>query len=283
MSEYLSEENSIQNVIDRFNIDAYSPQFSEIMTSLITHLHDFVKDVQLTQDEWETAIDSLTRTGKTCTEERQEFILLSDTLGVSMLVDAINNRRPAAATQTTVLGPFHVAGAPALEMGTNISLDGKGESCLFQGHVMGIDGTPVSGAHIDVWSDNAEGYYDVQDPTQPKWNNRGIFTTGHDGAYHFIGIKPVSYPVPVDGPAGEMLTGMGRHPYRPAHTHIIVTAPGFEKLVTHIFVGNDPYIDPDAVFGVKDSLIAPFKETENGATQWECTFNIVLAPARLRS
>lgn len=155
-------------MIDRIKNDACFPRFGEIMTSLITHLHDYVKDVQLTQDEWETAIDFLTRTGKTCTEERQEFILLSDTLGVSMLVDAINNRRPAAATQTTVLGPFHVAGAPELEMGTNISLDGKGESCLFQGHVMGIDGTPVSGARVDVWSDNAEGYYDVQDPTQPK-------------------------------------------------------------------------------------------------------------------
>jgi catechol 1,2-dioxygenase len=164
-------------------------------------------------------------------------------------------------------------------MGTNISLDAKGESCLFTGRVLSTDGAPIAGARIDVWSDNADGFYDVQQPgIQPKWNNRGIFTTGADGAYDFRGIKPVSYPVPVDGPAGEMLTAMGRHPYRPAHTHIIVTAPGFQKLVTHIFVGDDPYIDSDAVFGVKETLMAPFQPNEGGDTAWICPFDLVLAP-----
>jgi len=278
---WVNIENSAEAVIARIHDEETAPRFKEIMVAVITHLHALIKEVELTQDEWEIAIDFLTRTGQKCSDERQEWILMSDTLGVSMLVDALNNRRPENATQTTVLGPFHVAGAPELEMGTNISLDGVGESCLFQGRVLGTDGTPIAGARIDVWSDNADGFYDVQQPgIQPKWNNRGIFTTGADGAYHFRGIKPVSYPVPVDGPAGEMLTGMGRHPFRPAHTHLIVTAPGFQKLVTHIFVGDDPYIDSDAVFGVKESLMAPFQKTDGGDTAWVCPFDIVLAPVQ---
>ncbi|MCB1334833.1 MAG: 6-chlorohydroxyquinol-1,2-dioxygenase [Roseivivax sp.] len=279
MAKYLTEDNSIQAVLARINDDECSPRFRRIMTALVTHLHDFVKEVELSQQEWDVAIDFLTRTGQTCTPERQEFILISDTLGVSMLVDAINNRRDTRATENTVLGPFHVAGAPELPMGANISLDGKGETCRFSGRVVDLDGQPIADARLDVWSDNAEGFYDVQQPgVQPKWNNRGIFTTGPDGAYDFVGIKPVSYPVPVDGPAGEMLTGMGRHPYRPAHTHLIVTAPGFQKLVTHIFVGEDPYIDSDAVFGVKESLMAPFQPLADGDTAWLCPFDIVLAP-----
>ncbi len=280
MAKFLTEETSIESVIGRIE-PGTDPRFRKNMESHVNHLHAFVKDVELTQAEWEKAIDFLTRTGQACSAERQEFILLSDTLGVSMLVDAINNRRPAGATENTVLGPFHVAGAPELEMGANISLDGVGESCLFEGRVVDTEGNPVEGAKLDVWSDNADGFYDVQQlDVQPKWNNRGIFTTGADGAYCFRGIKPVSYPVPCDGPAGEMLTGMGRHPYRPAHTHLIVTAPGFDKLVTHIFVGDDPYIESDAVFGVKTSLIAPFKKTNGGDTVWRCPFDFVLAPAK---
>ncbi len=280
MAKYLTEDNSVATVLSRINDDECTPRFRQIMSALVTHLHAFIKKVDLTQAEWETGIDFLTRTGQTCTEERQEFILISDTLGVSMLVDAINNRRDPRATENTVLGPFHVKGAPELPMGAHISLDGKGEPCRFLGRVLDLLGQPIAGARLDVWSDNSDGFYDVQQPDiQPKWNNRGIFTTGADGAYDFVGIKPVSYPVPVDGPAGEMLTGMGRHPYRPAHTHLIVTAPGFQKLVTHIFVGDDPYIDSDAVFGVKTSLMAPFTPCADGTTAWQCPFDIVLAPA----
>lgn len=279
MAKYLTEKNSTQAVLARINDAECTPRFKEIMTALITHLHDLVKEVELTQAEWETAIDFLTRTGQKCDDKRQEWILVSDTLGISMLVDAINNRRDAKATENTVLGPFHVAGAPELPMGSNISLDGKGETCRFIGRVLDLEGKPIASARLDVWSDNVDGFYDVQQPgIQPEWNNRGIFTTGADGAYDFIGIKPVSYPVPVDGPAGEMLTGMGRHPYRPAHTHLIVTAPGYQKLVTHIFVGDDPYIDSDAVFGVKESLMAPFVESPDADTAWRCPFDIVLAP-----
>jgi catechol 1,2-dioxygenase len=192
-------------------------------------------------------------------------------------VDAINNRRPTGATENTVFGPFHVKDAPVRQMGDSISLDGKGETCLFTGRVLDLNGNPVKGANIDVWSDNADGYYDVQQPdSQPKWNNRGIFVTGSDGAYSFIGIKPVSYPIPDDGPVGKMLAALGRHPYRPAHTHFLVTAPGHQKLVTHTFVGDDPYLASDTVFGVKETLVAPFEPNLDGTTQWVSKFDFIL-------
>lgn len=276
MSRFFTEEGSVAAVNARMGTNI-NPRLREVMDSLVRHLHAFVTDVHLTQPEWEFAIDFLTRTGQICSDERQEFILLSDTLGVSMLVDAINHRRPAGATENTVLGPFHVVGAPTLEMGAQITLDGKGESCLFEGRVVDIEGNPVAGAHLDVWSDNPDGFYDVQQPgIQPKWNNRGIFTTGEDGRYRFIGIKPVSYPIPHDGPVGKMLAALGRHPYRPAHMHFIVTADGFEKVVTHTFVGDDSYITSDAVFGVKETLVAPFERVDDGSTVWRSPFDFVL-------
>jgi catechol 1,2-dioxygenase len=163
-------------------------------------------------------------------------------------------------------------------MGDRICLDGKGENCLFIGRVLDLEGNPVAGARIDVWSDNAEGYYDVQQPgIQPKWNNRGIFVTGPDGAYSFVGIKPVSYPIPDDGPVGKMLGTLGRHPYRPAHMHYMIRAEGFQKLVTHTFVGGDPYLESDTVFGVKKTLVAPFEKVEDGDTLWRSDFDFVLA------
>lgn len=251
------------------------------MRSLVTHLHAFIKDVELTGEEWAKAIDFLTATGRICSAERQEFILLSDVLGASMLVDAINNRRPHNATQNTVLGPFHVAGAPERPMGESICLDGGGEACLFQGVVTDIAGQPIAGAEIDVWSDNADGFYDVQQPDiQPKWNNRGRFLTDKDGKYAFMGIKPVSYPIPHDGPVGQMLDATGRHPWRPAHTHFIVSAPGFDKLVTHTFVAGDEWLESDAVFGVKAPLIVDYEPTPDAAAPWRCAFDFVLAPAR---
>jgi catechol 1,2-dioxygenase len=166
-------------------------------------------------------------------------------------------------------------------MGDQICLDGKGESCLFIGRVLDLDGNPVAGAKIDVWSDNAEGYYDVQQPDiQPKWNNRGVFVTGADGRYSFVGIKPVSYPIPDDGPVGKMLNSLGRHPYRPAHMHYMVRAEGFQKLVTHTFVGGDPYLNSDTVFGVKKTLVAPFTRVESGNTLWRSDYDFVLARPR---
>jgi catechol 1,2-dioxygenase len=278
MSQFFTEASSEQAVNARMGAEV-DARLKTVMASLVQHLHAFIKDVHLTQDEWERAIEFLTRTGQICGNERQEFILLSDTLGVSMLVDAINHRRPDGATENTVLGPFHVAESPQREMGACITLDGKGESCVFEGRVLDLQGNPVAGARLDVWSDNPDGFYDVQQPgVQPKWNNRGIFTTGADGAYRFIGIKPVSYPIPDDGPVGKMLAALGRHPYRPAHMHFIVTAPGFEKLVTHTFVGDDAYLKSDAVFGVKETLVAPFERVSDGSTRWRSAFDFVLTP-----
>lgn len=278
MTGFFSEENSVNAVNARMGADI-DPRLRTVMASLIKHLHAFIKDVELTEEEWGKAIAFLTRTGQMCGNERQEYILLSDVLGASMLVDAINNRRPEGATESTVFGPFHVANAPVRQMGDCISLDGKGEVCLFEGRILDLDGQPISGAKLDVWADNAEGFYDVQQPdTQPQWNNRGIFITGDDGQYHFVGAKPVSYPIPDDGPVGKMLAALGRHPYRPAHIHFMITAPGYQKLVTHTFVGGDEYLTSDTVFGVKESLVAPFEKTENGATMWKSKFDFVLAP-----
>ncbi|KAI3611534.1 Catechol 1,2-dioxygenase 1 (plasmid) [Cupriavidus necator H850] len=278
MSTYFSEARSAQAVNARMG-ESVNPRLREVMTCLVEHLHAFAREIHLTQHEWELAIDFLTRTGQLCSGERQEFILLSDALGFSMLVDAINNRRPPGATENTVFGPFHVADAPERQMGDCISLDGKGERCRFEGQVLDLQGRPVAGARIDVWSDNADGFYDVQQPgIQPQWNNRGIFTTGADGRYSFVGIKPVSYPIPHDGPVGQLLARLGRHPYRPAHMHFLVTAPGFETVVTHTFVGDDPYLASDAVFGVKETLVAPFEQIDDGETVWRSSFDFLLTP-----
>lgn len=274
--DYFTEEGSVAAVASRTGVET-DERLSTVFASLVKHLHAFTKEVELKQEEWEAGIDFLTRTGQICDENRQEFILLSDIMGLSMLTDAINNRDLVGATESTVLGPFHVAGAPELPMGSNISLDGKGESCLFDGRVVDRDGNPIEGARLDVWCDNIDGYYDVQQPDiQPKWNNRGIFTTGADGVYSFRGAKPVSYPIPYDGPVGQLLQKLGRHPNRPAHMHYIVTAPGFKTLVTHSFVDDDKWLTSDAVFGVKASLVAHFERTSNGDTEWHSPFDFIL-------
>lgn len=274
-----SESGSAEIVNARHDACA-NPRLAEVMSALVRHLHDFAKEVHLSQGEWDLAISFLTRTGQICSDQRQEFILLSDVLGFSMLVDAMGNRRPAGATENTVFGPFHVEDAPRRKMGDNICLDGKGESCLFEGQVLDLYGAPIAGARVDVWSDNADGFYDVQQPgIQPRGNNRGVFVTGPDGRYAFRGIKPVSYPIPEDGPVGQMLAHLGRHPYRPAHMHYLITAPGFQRLVTHTFVGSDEYLSSDAVFGVKASLIALYERLEGQETLWRSPFTFVLVPA----
>lgn len=274
--DYFTEENSEEAVISRTSANA-DQRLTKVTTSLVKHLHAFAKDVELTQDEWNLAVEFLTRTGQISVGGRQEFILLSDVLGLSMLVDAINNRRPSGATENTVLGPFHIENAPTYPMGTNINLDGLGESCLFEGSVIDLKGNSIDGAVIDVWCDNAEGYYDVQQPDiQPQHNNRGIFTTGPDGAYSFRGIRPVSYPIPDDGPVGQMLAALSRHPNRPAHMHFIVSAPGYERIITHTFVDGDEWLTSDAVFGVKASLIAQMEPGQSGDTQWKSTFDFIM-------
>jgi hydroxyquinol 1,2-dioxygenase len=259
----LTEANLTEAVLAKLE-GATDARFKQIMTSLIKHVHAFVREVELTEQEWLTAIRFLTATGQKCDDKRQEYILLSDTLGVSMLVDAINHRQPAGATESTVLGPFHVDGAPDLPSGADIAQGVPGEPTYYAGRVRSPDGKPIAGATLDIWSTDGEGFYDVQRKDTQGLRARGKIKTDADGRYSFWTVKPVSYPVPTDGPVGKMLLKMGRHPYRPAHTHMIVSAPGYERVATHVFVEGDPYLESDAVFGVKNSLVAGFKRHDPG-------------------
>ena len=283
---FFTEENSIEVVTGR-NLNAKNERLKAAINVVIRKLHEAVKEIEPTQEEWLQAILFLTRTGHMSDEWRQEFILLSDVLGVSMLVDAINNRKPSGASESTVLGPFHVAGAPELPMGANICLDQKGEDMLIRGHVRDVDGKPIEGATLDVWQANEEGFYDVQQKgIQPEFNLRGLFRTGPDGSYWFRAVKPKYYPIPHDGPVGQLLDDLGRHPNRPAHLHFIMKADGFQPLITHIFDPDDPYINSDAVFGVKKSLLAELKRVKDperarqldfAGDFWEIEYDFVLA------
>jgi protocatechuate 3,4-dioxygenase beta subunit len=263
--ELFSEERSGEVVAASF-ADTPDPRLKQVMTSLVHHLHAFVKEVELTEEEWGAAIEFLTRTGHMSDGHRQEFILLSDVLGVSMLVETINHRTGGTSTESTVLGPFHMVESPARELGADINLDGKGEPCLISGRVTGPDGEPLAGALVDVWQANEDGFYDVQQPElQPERNLRGLFTTDEQGRYWFRSIVPRYYPIPDDGPVGDLLAATGRHPNRPAHVHFIVTAPGHRPVTTHVFVDTSPYLDSDAVFGVKESLVREFPEVDDPA------------------
>ena len=286
---FFTEENSVEVVTGR-NKNAKNERLKQVMEVVTRKLHEAVKELEPTQDEWFEAIMFLTRTGQLCNEWRQEYILLSDVLGVSMLVDAINNRKPSGASESTVLGPFHVEGAPELPMGANICLDHKGEDMVISGRILDTEGRPIAGAIIDVWQANDEGFYDVQQKgIQPDYNLRGKFRTGPDGRYWFRAVKPKFYPIPDDGTVGKLLGALGRHPYRPAHLHYILQADGFETLTTHIFDPDDPYINSDAVFGVKESLLAEFRKVEDAARArelefkgwfWEVEHDFVLARKR---
>jgi len=247
--------------------DAGDPRFKRVMTSLIGHLHAFVEDVDLTEEEWMTAIQFLTDTGKSCTGRRQEFILLSDTLGVSMLVVMLAQARASrgglkGATEATVQGPFFWEGAPEKPLGADISNGVEGEPALYRGRITDAKGRPIAGALIDVWSVDGGGLYDMQ--TGEEMRARARFRSAADGAYSFWSIRPKHYPVPTDGPVGRMLRAMGRHAYRPAHVHFMVKAKGHAPLVTHVFDSKSKYLDSDAVFGVRDSLIADFRKHKAG-------------------
>lgn len=242
-----------------------SPRTRQVSEALVRHLHAFVREIEPTQDEWMRAIRFLTETGHMCTGVRQEFILLSDTLGVSMLVDAINHRRDSAATPSTVLGPFYVEAAPELPLGSDIAGDEKGEPLLVEGSVRRLDGTPVADAIVDTWHSDDEGFYDVQRPGAAL-SMRARFRTDAAGRFRFRTIVPKFYPIPDDGPVGKMLRAQGRHPYRPAHVHFMIAAPGFDTLATHVFIAGDAYLDSDAVFGVKDALIRTLERVPAGVT-----------------
>ncbi len=288
VSPYFTAKESVNVVQNRTGPQA-NKRTKLLVDSLVKHLHAFVKETRPTLDEWMHGINFLTRTGHLSTQWRQEFILLSDTLGISMLVETLNNHKISGETESTVLGPFYIPGAPHYPNGANICLDGKGEPVVVQGRVTNAKGRIISGAKLEVWQTNDEGFYDVQQRgIQPENNCRGVFTADASGCYHFLTVYPRYYPIPHDGTVGDMLKALDRNPNRPAHLHFMVTAPGHEKLVTHIFTPDCPWLQDDAVFGVKKSLIADFTwaDDANRATKLglpnpfrEVTWNVVLSKA----
>lgn len=262
MRRSTTEDDITAAVLARFAATP-DPRLRQIMLALIRHLHAFVKEVELTEAEWFQAIEILTEAGQMCSDKRQEFILFSDTLGVSMVVDLIGHRKPEGATESTVFGPFHRLGAPDLPPGGNIAhRDTTGVPTLVSGRVLDLDGRPVAGALLDVWQTQTNGLYDSQDQSLDGLHMRGKFRTDGDGRYLIRTVRPVNYPIPSDGPVGAMLRATGRHPMRPAHIHFVVTADGYEAVTTHIFDRADPYLASDAVFAVKDSLICDFVRHE---------------------
>ena len=258
----MSESNELSltdAVIDRFRTTP-DPRLQEVMISAVRHLHDFVRDVRPTFDEWMAAIRFLTRVGQISDETRQEFILLSDVFGVSMLVDAINHPRSEDVTDTTVLGPFYSEHPPEQPQDTDISGGAVGEPLYVDVEIRSADGKLLPNALVDVWQSDSEGFYDVQRPELAGPRLRARFHSDQNAHVRFRSIMPTAYPIPHDGPVGELLELTGRHPWRPAHLHFLVAASRYETLVTHLFVRGDKYLESDAVFGVKNSLVHSFAD-----------------------
>lgn len=266
-----------QAVVERF---AATPdaRLKQLMTALVRHLHAFAREVRLSEDEWWRAIAFLTATGQQCSAARQEFILLSDVLGLSMLSVAMNHGKPAGCTEATVFGPFHVEGAPTYANGEDVANGASGRPCVVRGTVRGLDGTPVPGARMEVWQADDEGLYDVQReghaPGQAQ--ARGVLHTRADGSFDFRTIVAEPYPIPTDGPVGQLLQATRRSPWRPAHLHFLIRAEGYEPLVTHVFRHGDAYLDADPVFGVRQSLVAAWTPQSDGTTLLD--FDFVLNP-----
>ncbi|MCK2200677.1 dioxygenase [Corynebacterium callunae] len=283
------EEDLVNRVLASFD-NCENPRLKQVMQSLTVHLHDFIRDVRLTEEEWNYGIDFLTKVGHITDDKRQEFVLLSDTLGASMQTIAVNNEAYGDATEATVFGPFFLDDAPKVENGGDISFGAAGQPAWVEGTVKDTEGNPISGARIEVWECDEDGLYDVQYGDDRRTARAHLFSD-EQGRYAFWGLTPVPYPIPHDGPVGQMLQSVGRSPVRAAHLHFMVTAPEKRTLVTHIFVDGDPQLEiGDSVFGVKDSLIKEFKrqpagtETPDGRDLGEQTwaharFDIVLAPA----
>ncbi len=263
-----------QAVLDRIQ-DSTDPRFKQVLTAVIRHVHALAREVDLKPDEWMAALQFLTRVGQTCDERRQEFILLSDTLGLSMLVVQLEQQRRSAAalvdpaataapTEATVQGPFYWQGSPALPLGSDIGQGMPGEPTYYSGRVTDTHGRPIADCCVDVWSGDGDGVYDMQLGAEAGMRLRARFLTDAEGGYRFWSIKPTFYPVPDDGPVGDMLRRMGRHPNRPGHIHLMVYRDGFVPLTTHLFPADSPFLDSDAVFGVRDSLIVPFTQHAPG-------------------
>ncbi|WP_349606445.1 intradiol ring-cleavage dioxygenase [Cupriavidus sp. DF5525] len=259
----LNEDTITHAVIEQI-AHTPNPRLKRILTSLVQHLHNFAREVELSEDELMTAIQFLTRSGQMCSDKRQEFILLSDTLGLSTLVMAMNNRKPPACTESTVFGPFHVENAPVFPLGADVANGAKGEPCFVSGVIRGVDGEPVPHARIEVWQADEDGYYDVQYAGLGKFQGRGVLCADQDGRYYFRSIVAEPYPIPHDGPVGDMLRATERHPWRPAHLHFLIKQTGYQTLITHIFRKGGTYLDSDAVFGVRSTLIADWLRHEPG-------------------
>lgn len=268
--------------------ETVDPRLKEIFRSGVTHLHAFLRELRLTEEEWQKGIEFLTAVGQLCDEQRQEFILLSDTLGASMQTIAINNETIGGATEATVFGPFFVSGSPRIDLGADIANGAPGEPCWVEGSVTDLDGAPITNARVEVWEADDEGYYDVQ-YNDGRVSGRAHLFSDEAGNYRFWGVTPTPYPIPADGPVGRMLAAAGRSPMRASHLHFMVTAPGFRRLVTHVFVAGDPYLGSDSVFGVKESLVLDFGQHSSGTptpdgrdlqdqTWREARFDIVLWP-----
>ncbi len=262
-AQNLSGETLTQAVLASF-AQSDSPRIKQIAQSLVKHLHAFIQDVALTEDEWAKGIDFLTRVGHITTDQRQEFILLSDVLGASMLVIGINHPQSREMTESTVFGPFFVHGSPRFANGDDIANGAPGEPCFLEGYVRSVTGEPIPHARVEIWQADEEGRYDVQYRDLPAARGRGHLYTDGAGRYYFWSIRPAAYPIPADGPVGELLAATNRSPMRPAHVHFMITAPGYHPLITHVFAEGDPYLDTDAVFGVKTSLITSFEQHEPG-------------------
>ena len=270
-----TEANLADAVVARL-ASTTDPRFKEVMTSLIRHVHAFVREVELTEEEWFEAIKFLTATGQKCDARRQEYILLSDVLGVSMLVDAINHRRGGGATENTVLGPFYAAGSPDRANGESMLDDeDRGDKVVVRGTITNAEGQPLAGVVLDCWQSNTDGWYTVQKADgQSEFNLRGIYHTDADGRYEIRTVRPGKYPIPHDGPVGQLLKANNRGWMRPGHLHTWVKHPGYKELITHIFDRTSDHLYDDAVFGVRESLIVDFEPDETGELAAE--FNFVL-------
>jgi hydroxyquinol 1,2-dioxygenase len=261
---YATEENLTDLALERWS-NIPDPRLREIMQSFLKHLHGFVREIEPTPQEWFAAIDWLTRTGQISTDKRQEFILASDVLGISMLVDAINNRLASGATPSTVEGPFHIHGSPALADGENVAKGAPGIPCFVAGKVKDLNGKPIANAALDMWQTDGEGLYEDQRGAKEPYM-RGIYRTKPDGSYIVRTVAPIGYTIPMDGPVGELMGRTKISHYRPAHIHFCLEAPGYHRCVTHLFEKGDKYIETDVVFGVKAPLITEFRKMPAGET-----------------
>lgn len=263
----------IQQVINRFG-QTPDPRLREILGSLVRHLHGFIRETRLTEKEWMQGIQFLTAVGQTCDDKRQEFILLSDVLGASMQVVAVQSDKPPGCTESTVFGPFHVEGAPRVANGGDVANGARGEPCTVHGSVRDADGMPIREAVVDVWQSDDDGLYDVQRPELEAAQGRGVLATDAQGRFWFDSVLPVPYPIPTDGPVGGLLKATRRPPWRPAHLHFRIAAAGFQTLITHVFRAGDPHLQNDPVFGVRPSLVADWPRSADG--RHELQFDFIL-------